>query len=172
MFNISKISNVIKYSVIFSILIIGHVNTVSAHDHKKMNQVAKQTSMVVTGAWARALPPVVPNGAAYLSLQNMENKQDTLLSIASSIAKHTMLHESYLDDDKVAMRHISQLNIEAGQQVEFKPGGYHIMLMGLKQPLSLGTTFNVTLKFEHAGLVEVPVTVIEKKPSKMTGHHH
>lgn len=175
--NISTLSNVIKCSVICAVLAIssvtiGSVDVVNAHDHKKMDNAKNKTSMMITGAWARALPPVVPNGAAYLSLHNMGTERDILLSISSSIAKRSMLHESYLDDDKVAMRHIAELNVEAGQQVDFKPGGYHIMLMGLKQPLSLGTTFTVTLEFENAGLVEVPVTVIEKKPSKMVSHHH
>jgi len=172
MFNISSVSSMIKYGVFCVILTIGNVNVANAHDHKKMNKVSETTSMMIKGAWARALPPVVPNGAAYLSLHNMSDEQDTLLSISSSIAKNSMLHESYLSDEKVAMRHISNLSIKAHQAIELKPGGYHIMLMGLKKPLSLGTTFNVTLEFENAGLVEVPVTVIEQKPSKMTSHHH
>lgn len=126
-------------------------------------------TIAINQAWARALPPVVPNGAAYLTVTNNHDVSDTLEGVSSNIAKHSMLHESYFKDGKVAMRHLEQLPILAGQSIEFKPGGYHIMLMGLTRALVEGESFNVTLHFKNAGDITSEVTIAKRK---MTHNHH
>ena len=155
-----------------SILMVCNLNLAKAHGHKATdNKGDNSSSIVITNVWARALPPVVPNGAAYLSIYNA-GKKDTLLSINSSIAKRSMLHENYMVDGQVAMRHVGELTIEHEQKIDFKPGGFHIMLMGLKHPLSLDSNFTLALEFEHAGIIEVPTSVVKNKQSNAVKHHH
>jgi copper(I)-binding protein len=64
-----------------------------------------------------------------------------------------------MDGDVMTMREVDAVDLGAGQTVEFKPGGFHLMLMGLKAPLKLGDKFPMTLRFEKAGSVEVMVHV-------------
>ena len=160
-----KINNVVTRYIAIALIIMGNMATANEFEH----QHSDEASIVIEHAWSRSLPPVVPNGAAYLSIIN-NGQPDTLVKVSSSIAANSMVHESYIEDDKISMRHVGKVDIAQGQHVEFKPGGYHIMLMGLKKPLSLGTQFTLTLTFEHAGEIEVKVPVIKDKATiKM--HH-
>lgn len=138
-----------------------------AFDHKYDDA----PTMQIEQAWARALPPVVPNGAAYLNVKNNTDEDDVLEGVSSDIAKHSMLHESYFEDGKVAMRHVDNLTLLSGKSVEFKPGGYHIMLMGLKRALVAGQSFKVTLHFKRAGDVTTVVNIAKSK-TKHHSHHH
>jgi len=166
----SPLRTITARCALLSFAFIATSNLAMAFDHKAHDE----TVMMVSHAWARALPPVVPNGAAYLQLHNMATENDELIGVSASIAKHSMLHESYFDDGKVAMRHIEKLVIEAGKSVEFKPGGFHIMLMGLKKPLNDGTSFELALKFKNAGIIKsvVKVTKAMTKPANAHKHHH
>ena len=67
--------------------------------------------------------------------------------------------------------YVSELTISAGKKVELKPGGYHLMLMGLKAPLKDGEKLPLTLKFEKAGAVVVTVNVESPKPSEAATEH-
>lgn len=158
-------STVISFGIL--VAVFSNISVVHAGEHKHLNK----SSIVIENSWARALPPVVPNGAAYLSIIN-HGKSDRLLNVSSSIATNSMVHESYIADGQVSMRHIHGVDIANGQSVEFKPGGYHIMLMGLKSPLSVGTHFKVTLMFENAGEIEVNVPVLENKVTTQGNSHH
>jgi len=158
-------STVVNFGILA--FIFTNLTVVHADEHKHLNN----SSIVIESSWARALPPVVPNGAAYLSIVN-HGKNDTLLDVSSSIATNSMVHESYIADGQVSMRHINEIDIATGQHVEFKPGGYHIMLMGLKTPLSVGTHFKITLMFENAGEIEVHVPVLENKGINKGNSHH
>ena len=169
MFNLTilKPDNIaMRYGVLF-LMLMCNITMVNAFDHKHVENF----DLIIESSWARALPPVVPNGAAYLTITN-NGQQDTLLKVSSSIAANSMVHESYTTDNQIAMRHINKVVIGKGQHVEFKPGGYHIMLMGLKQPLSLDTQFTLTLTFENAGEVNINVPVVKDKASLNITHSH
>jgi len=165
---LSKLKVITARSVFLSIIFMATSHVAIAYDHKSYDEQA----MMIHHAWARALPPVVPNGAAYLQLHNMGTESDELMSVSASIAKHTMLHESYFEDSKVAMRHISSLVINAGKRVEFKPGGFHIMLMGLKEPLNEGTSFELILNFKKAGAIKTTVKVTKEMTKQANDHAH
>lgn len=165
---IAKGSSMTLWQRILTLIMLCSMTLMASADHKGHGE----QGIEIKQAWARALPPVVPNGAAYLQLTNMTKKSDILESVTSDIAKHSMLHESYFDDEKVAMRHIDKLTVASKQTVVFKPGGYHIMLMGLKRPLTAGTSFNLTLHFKHAGAIITQVIVTEKAENAAEHHHH
>jgi copper(I)-binding protein len=130
--------------------------------------------IAISDAWARntAMPPpqaggaqdMTPGGmaagdrgAAYMVIKNTGNVDDALIGAESSVADATEVHESVISGDNVTMRPAPRVELKAGETLELQPGGYHVMFIGLKQPLVAGMTFSLTLKFEQAG--SIPVTV-------------
>ena len=119
--------------------------------------LAQTTQLEVSNAWARATPGKAENGAAYLTIQSPT--ADRLLSLSSPVAKKAELHTMSMEGMVMKMRPLASLDIPAGQPVTLKPGGDHIMLIGLNGPLREGQSFPLTLTFENAGAREVTVAV-------------
>jgi len=110
-------------------------------------------------------------GAGYLKLAN-KGPVDRLVSATSPAAGSVEIHSMSMEGDVMKMRQIDAIELATGQTVELKPGGYHLMLMGLKAPLKVGEKFPLTLKFEKSGEVVVTVNVEEpKSKSEATGAH-
>jgi hypothetical protein len=102
------------------------------------------------------------NGAAYFVIENGTTTDDTLLSVYSEIASATEVHMSMSDDNGVmSMKMQEFVSVPAGEQVEFKPGGLHVMLVALKKDLNVGDMITLTLNFENAGELTVQVPVKE-----------
>jgi periplasmic copper chaperone A len=130
-----------------------------AHDVKHGN-------ITIGHPFARATPAVVKNSAAYMVFDN-KGTADKLLSVTGDIAREIQIHTMITEAGVMKMRELPSLDIPAGTKTELKPGGLHIMLIGLKDGLKEGTKFPLKLKFEKAG--EVTVEVVAEKPS---GHDH
>jgi periplasmic copper chaperone A len=114
------------------------------------------SDVMVKGAFARASAvPTAKAGVVYMTLSNRAAAPDKLLQITTQSAATAEVHESAEKDGVATMRPIAGLEIPASGSVELKPGGYHIMLMGLEAPLKKGGTIMLQLKFERAGLVDV-----------------
>lgn len=112
----------------------------------------------IENAWARATPGKAENGAAYLTV--VSPVPDKLTGVSTPSAKSAELHNMTMEDGVMKMRPLpSGIDLPAGQPVTLKPGGIHIMLMGLKQPLKKGDSLPLTLTFEKAGTEEVTVAV-------------
>jgi periplasmic copper chaperone A len=110
--------------------------------------------------WARPTPAGTKVGAAYLSLQNGGNETDTLVSAASPIAGKTQIHATIQDGSVMKMRPVEGgVALAPGATVDFKPGGYHIMLLDLKKKLDQGQHVPLTLTFAKAGAIQVEVYV-------------
>jgi copper(I)-binding protein len=109
--------------------------------------------------YARATAPGQPAGGGYLSIQNAGKAGDKLLSAKAEVSTSVELHEMKMEGDVMRMREVSAVEVPAGKTVELKPGGLHIMFMGLKAPLKQGDKFPLKLKFEKAGEVTVTVNV-------------
>ncbi len=120
----------------------------------------KASDMMVMEAFARASAvSTAQAGTVYMTLMNMGKDMDHLLSVTTDAAESAEIHESIMKDGVASMPHIESLDIPVGASVELKPGGYHIMLIGLKAPLKKGDTVPLKLKFEHAGEIDVMVNV-------------
>lgn len=118
------------------------------------------SDLMVMGAFARASGvTTATSGVVYMTLTNQGAAADTLTSITTPAAGMAMLHESTTQDGVASMKEMSGLEIPAGGIVEMKPGGLHIMLMGLNGPLKKGDTLKLTLNFEHAGAVDVDAKI-------------
>jgi periplasmic copper chaperone A len=119
---------------------------------------AQTSSVSVTQAWARATAASQKVGGAFLTLTDT-GAPDQLLSASSPVAEMAQLHRTVAEDGVMKMLPVAALDLQPGVTVELKPGGYHLMLMGLKQKLEVGATFPLTLTFAKAPPVTVTVTV-------------
>ena len=123
-----------------------------------MAQVSK-----VEAAWARPTVAGQSAGGGYLKIAGGASA-DRLLSASAQVARHVELHSMEMDGNVMRMRPVESVAVPAGQTVELKPGGLHIMFMGLAQPLKSGSSFPLTLRFEKAGDVTVQVKVAPQAP--------
>ncbi|MFM8899092.1 MAG: copper chaperone PCu(A)C [Burkholderiales bacterium] len=128
----------------------------------------KVGSIDIGHPWARPTAAGQAAGGGYLKLTNA-GAADRLLSASSEVAASVELHTMTMDGNVMRMRQVEGIDVPAGQTVELKPGGLHIMFMGLKAPLKVGDKFPLKLKFEKAG--EVTVTVNVEQP-KAAGADH
>ena len=116
-------------------------------------------SITVTHPWARASAGAATAGAAYLTLTDT-GAPDKLVSASTPVASTAQVHETINDHGTMKMRPVDGgLALPTGKAVSLSPGGYHVMLIGLKSPLRAGTSFRMKLKFEKAGAIDVDVHV-------------
>jgi periplasmic copper chaperone A len=113
----------------------------------------------IDGAWARATPAAARTGAIYLTITNTGGAPDTIESASTPVADKAELHEMTMEKGVMEMRPVPSLTIAPGKSLVLKPGGYHLMLIGLKAPLKEGQTLPVTVVFAHAGAQQVTVSV-------------
>ncbi|MDC7682997.1 copper chaperone PCu(A)C [Asticcacaulis sp. BYS171W] len=122
--------------------------------------VKTHAAMELTHYAVRAALGQNPNTAAYVTIKNTGTTDDRLVSAACDCADTVELHSMKMDGDKMMMAPLPDgLVIKAGETVELKPGGNHIMLLGLKTRPEDGQTQSVTLTFEKAGSVTVEMPV-------------
>ncbi len=119
-------------------------------------------ALVVRDPWARPSPQMADTGVIYMDIVNRGNEEDALIGVQVDIAQMAEIHQSVMDENGVMkMQPVPEqrLPIPAKKKVSLAPQGYHIMLMGLKQPLEPGMVLQVTLRFEKSGemTIEVPV---------------
>ncbi|MHA1151617.1 MAG: copper chaperone PCu(A)C [Alphaproteobacteria bacterium] len=128
----------------------------------------------VEQAWARAsATQSAKAGAAYFTLVNLGAEPDRLIGVATPLTRKAGLHNHVMDQGMMKMLPVAAIEISPGEPTVLRPGGLHVMLMGLKAPLIEGETFTLTLTFEKAGPVEIEVTI--QGPAAMqhgTMHQH
>ncbi len=124
---------------------------VGAHDYKA-------GAIAIDHPYARATAAGQPTGGGFLKLAN-GGPDDKLLSASAGVSASVELHEMKMEGDVMRMRQVDGIALPAGKSVELRPGGFHIMFVGLKAPLKAGDKFPMKLKFEKAGEVEVTVNV-------------
>jgi periplasmic copper chaperone A len=120
-------------------------------------------------AWARRAPMGSPgqhggdksaaNGAVYMTVTNRGATGDAIVAAASDAARAVELHEVKNDGGVMAMRPVARMDVPAGGQLQLKPGGYHVMLLGLTRDLNAGDMVKVTVTFEKAGPMTIAVPV-------------
>jgi periplasmic copper chaperone A len=134
--------------------------------------LAADDGVMVHEAWARASAGAATTGAAYVTLMG-GTQPDSLVGASTPVAAKAEPHATINDNGVMKMRPAGAVPIPAHQMVTFAPGGTHIMLMGLKQPLAAGQSFPLTLTFAHAAPVTVDVKVrgLGRGPNAaMSGH--
>jgi copper(I)-binding protein len=134
-------------------------------------QDTKIGSITVAHPWARATPGAVKNSAAFMSFDN-KGAADKLISVTGDVAKEIQIHSMITEAGVMKMREIKSLDIPANGKAELKPGGFHIMLIGIPDSLKEGTKFPLKLKFEKAGEVTVQVTAEKPGSHNHSEHKH
>jgi periplasmic copper chaperone A len=117
------------------------------------------TSLSIKSAFARATIGAGKTGAAYLTIHNPTGHSDKLIGARTSAAKRAALHTHLHENGVMKMRPIDAVEIPAHGMAALKPGGDHLMLMGLTAPLKQGEHFSVTLILEKAGEIDVKIKV-------------
>ncbi len=122
------------------------------------NESAAQ-DLTIENAWSRATAPNQPAGGAFLTIHNNTNAADRLIAASSPLADTVNLHRTINDDGIMRMRPADVIEIPALGEVTLEPGGLHIMMIGLSEPLREGETVPLTLTFEQAGDVTVEALI-------------
>jgi copper(I)-binding protein len=122
--------------------------------------IYKVGTLVIEAPWTRATPGGARVGGGYLKITNTGAESDRLLGGSLPIAAAVEVHQMSMTDGVMKMRKLEGgLEIKPGQTVELKPGGYHLMFIGLRQGLQQGQPVKGTLRFEKAGSVELEYRV-------------
>lgn len=136
--------------------------------------VSGHAAVTIEEAWSRATAPEQKVGAAYMKLRSTETAK--LVGVRTTVAGQAEIHEMSMQGGVMKMRQITELSLPAQRTIELKPGGHHIMLMNLAQPLKAGQRVPLTLIIEKQNRereeVAVEAEVRAAAPAAAAGHHH
>lgn len=153
----------ISYGILLSLCAL----PLQAHEYVK-------NGIHVDHPWAMPNPPVKPiNSAAYLTVKNHRDGDIRLIDVTSPISKDVSIHRSQMENGMMRMRVLPEgVVIEAGKTAMFEPGGLHIMLRDLDQPLKDGDRFPLQLSFEDGTVVKLEVYVEQGASDATKMHNH
>jgi periplasmic copper chaperone A len=109
---------------------------------------AVQAAVTATDAWVRGMVPTQKTTGAFFTLRSTEDAR--LIAVATPAAKTAEIHESGMDSGMMRMRPVESIALPAGRSVELKPGGFHVMLLGVAKPLVPGDIVPLTLTLVDA----------------------
>jgi len=159
--------SVMTYRQLLTLALAGFLATATtAHAHD-----FRLGSLKIDHPWARATLPGQSAGGAFASVHNSGDRAERLLGATSPAASRVELHEMRMDGDVMRMREVSALELPPGKTVTLAPGGLHLMLIGLKEPLKIGARVPLKLRFEKAGEIDVTLHV-ENKTADTEAHKH
>ena len=150
----------IKLAAMTAVL-LGLASAASAHDYSV-------GELHIGHPYALVTPPGAKAGGAYLSIDNKGKAADKLLRASTARAGSVELHTMSMDGNVMRMRMVPAIDVAPGAPVKLAPGGLHVMLQDLKQPLRKGDKFLMTLVFQRAGEVKVDIVVQDAAPA--AGH--
>lgn len=109
----------------------------------------EQAPLTIEQLHIMQIPPGQSTAAAYMTLKNNTDKTLVLNYVHSPIAADVEVHRVIYDQGMMQMRQVQHLSIDPGKTLNFEPGGYHLMLMGIEQAPAAGETFDISLEFEN-----------------------
>jgi periplasmic copper chaperone A len=147
------------------------------HDHGAMatstGKDVKVGALVIAAPWARATPGGARVGGGYMTITNTGKEPDRLIGGSAEIAGIFELHEMKMEGNVMKMRALEKgIEINPGQTIEFRPGGYHVMFIDLKRGLKQGDIVKGELVFEKAGRVAVAFKVESRGAKEPAGTGH
>jgi copper(I)-binding protein len=119
--------------------------------------------ILIKDPWVREVPPVSRMSAAFMTIINRGDATDRLIGVSSEISRKAEIHTMIHDKGMMKMRKIKEVTIRPGEEVTLKPGGLHIMLIGLKKPLREGERIIIKLHFEESGTITLEAPVRKMK---------
>jgi periplasmic copper chaperone A len=140
---------------------------------------APASEVEISDVWARTSPAVATAGAVYMDITNLGDLGDSLrgATVDPSVAATVELHETVeaegedsmstttgMGGGMMSMQPVDEIPLPAGGTIALEPGGYHVMLLDLAEPLEVGTSITLTLTFELFGPVDVTAEVRDAAP--------
>ncbi len=119
--------------------------------------------LAVTDLRARASSKGQKNGVVFMTIENSGPTPERLIAAAADIAHRVELHTHVMVDLEMKMRPVDGIDVPANGKVALRPGGQHVMLMGVKAPMIDGGTLTLTLIFEKAGAVTVDAPIVKPR---------
>lgn len=123
----------------------------------------------VENPYVRATPPHLPNSAAFMTVKNNSDKAVAIVRASSNVSKVVELHTHDMKDGVMKMYQIPQIDIPANGKTVLKPGGLHIMFIGLSNPLKEGKSVDLTLEFSNGETTTITAPI--KKVMSGMKHH-
>ena len=152
----------LKKQLVAGIISLALPLAVWAHNHSNLD---------MQHSWIKLPVPGTMMTGGFITITNNGIEDEHLLSASSNIAKNTELHTMVMVDGVMKMREVEAgWVIPAGETLTLKPGGNHVMFIGLKSMLKEGGKETITFKFKHAGDVER--TFMVHKPGEMNSQSH
>lgn len=134
---------------------------------------AKVGDLTLVHPWARATAPGAPVSGGFMKIANAGAASDYLVGGSADFAEKVEIHEMFMEGDVMKMRPVEGgIEVPAGGEVELKPGGYHVMFIGMKKQIVPDTYEKAKLVFKNAGEVEVEFAVEEMKMGGMDHSAH
>lgn len=130
--------------------------SVSCADEDQERPAATVGNLEIRGPFARV---VMDGGAVYFTIENPGDTDDALVGVASDVAEKVGLHETVTEGAMMRMQPVEEIAVPAGGEAVLEPGGYHVMLTGLKEELEEDDRFEMALTFEKAGSLDLEVGV-------------
>ncbi|OQX12478.1 MAG: hypothetical protein BWK73_14830 [Thiothrix lacustris] len=127
-------------------------------------------SVTVESPFVRAIPPGQPNSASFMTLINTSDTDHSIKSAASPVAATVELHTHTNNNGVMEMRQVPQIDVPAKGRTELKPGGLHIMLIGLQQELKVGENAAITLTFEDGSTTTFNAPIQDVTPPAGMGN--
>ncbi len=107
------------------------------------------SSIEVKDSYVRATPPGLPNSAAFMTVVNTSDKDVAIVKATSKVSKVVELHTHDMKDGVMKMYQVPKIDVAANSETVLKPGGFHIMLIGLYNPLKVGENVELTLELSN-----------------------
>lgn len=143
----------------------------SAGGHMQGGHAHSDHAVKVHQPFVRLMPPTQPNTGAFMTLENTSAEDRAVVRAESEVSRVVELHTHTMVDGVMQMREIPEIRIPAGQRTELKPGGLHVMLIGLHQPLQEGQEVAITLVFDDQSRQTIHAPV-RHPGSEMSMPHH
>ncbi len=163
---------ILATSVAFTISLQADMSDKEHKKHEKQMQMPMKASLMVMNGWVRLTPPVAKNSAAYFVFHNASDKDITVVGVSSKIAKMTMMHDVVMEKNMAKMVHLDKVKVPAGGQVEFAPGGKHVMFVGLTEKLDAAKDVTVKFTLDSGEVITAVMKVKAESKSMSGGHNH
>lgn len=134
----------------------------AAHDYGEGDLQARHP-------WTRATPPGARVAAGYLEIRNSGKEADRVVGASTPAAERVELHVLTREGDIMKMREVKGFEVPARQRLTLRPGGSHLMIVGLRKPFTKGERIPLTLRFERAGELRIE---LEVQPGDSKKAHH
>ena len=153
-------------SIFFNFLIFIFITSPSTASSIKFN------GLVLSNFWINETIGNHKITSGYLTIENKNNFDERLESVASEISEKTQLHNIVVKNDIMKMENLNNgIVIRAKSKLSLKPGSYHIMFMKLRKPLKITKKYKVTLNFKNAGSVTLEMPVHKNRSNNKAKHH-